>query len=49
MDALLEFRELALSLLIRPGSGLDQRHLPLDLLQFLLRLVSSFHVLYEYG
>ena len=44
MDALLKFRQLAPSLLVLPGSSLDQCHLPLDLLQFLLRFVGGFHV-----
>jgi hypothetical protein len=43
VDALLQLRQLAASCLILPGRGLDQRHLPLDLLQFLLRLVGGFH------
>jgi len=41
MDALLKLRELSASLLVLPGAGLDHRHLPLDLLQFLLRF--GFH------
>jgi hypothetical protein len=47
MNALLKFRELAMSLLILPGGGLDESHLPLDLLQLLLGSLSRFHGLSE--
>ena len=41
VDALMKLGQLAVSLLILPGSSLDQRHLALDLLQFLLRLIAA--------
>ena len=47
VDALLKFRKLAVGLLVLPGSRLDQRHLPLDLLQFLLRFLGCFHGLID--
>jgi hypothetical protein len=34
---------LAVSLVVLSGGRLDLRHLPLDLLQFLLRLLACFH------
>ena len=43
VDAILKFREPAKSLLILPSGSLDQRHLLLDLLQLLLRLLRCFH------
>ncbi len=44
VNTLMKLCQLALRLVILPSRGLDQRHLALDLLQFLLRLIAGFHV-----
>jgi hypothetical protein len=43
MDALLKLGKLTVRLLILPGVGLDERHLPLNLFQLLLCFLGCVH------
>src|SRR4029077_1109205 len=43
VNALLQFRELLSRLFVLPGVRFDQSHLPLDPIEFLLRLLSWVH------
>jgi hypothetical protein len=49
MNALVKLRQLPVSLFVLSGRGFNQRYLPLDLLQFLLRFLGCFHVLTDSG